>query len=125
MMNRELTRKIGTKSLLLIFLLMCLGACVSFQPSSIVVTRTGTYMDDGKLYVFLDGKQLNKKSPIGKGQTRSFSVSNGIHKIWVEVNSLESDKIQFSAENNMVNFNASTERIGGSKVLLIERGTTD
>jgi hypothetical protein len=78
-------------------------------------------MDDGKLYVYVDGKQLNKNQPIGKGQTRNLPVSNGVHNIWVEVNNLESDKIQFTAENNTVSFNVSTERIGGSKVLLLER----
>jgi hypothetical protein len=124
-MESGLSRKKKAKSLLLIFLLLlgfCLSGCVSSQPASIVVTRAGTYMDDGKLYVYLDGKKINKKQPIGKGQTRTISVSNGTHKIWVKVDALESDKIQFAAENNVVDFNVSTERVGGSKVLLIERG---
>lgn len=124
-MDDEFYGKIGRKYLPLIFLLLlgyCFSGCVSFQPATIVVARAGTYIDDGKMYVYIDGKQLNKKQPIGKDQTRTFSVSNGIHRIWVKVDSLESDKIQFTAENNTVNFKVSTQRIGGSKVLLIERG---
>jgi hypothetical protein len=126
LMRHELYWKIVTKYLPLIILLLagyCLIGCGSFKPnpSSIIVTRTGTLMDDGKLFVYLDGKQINKKQPIGKGQTRTFSVSNGNHRIWVKVDSLESDKIQFTTENNTVNFIISTERVGGSKILLIER----
>jgi hypothetical protein len=79
-------------------------------------------MDDGKLYVYVDGKQINPNQPVGKGQTRSFSVSNGIHKIWVMVDRLESDRIQFTAEDNTLSFDVSTQRIGGSKTLLIEYG---
>jgi len=125
-MRHEFSRKIVIKILPLIFLLLagyCLIGCGSFKPTSasIIVTRSGTQMDDGKLFVYLDGKQINKKQPIGKGQTRTFPVANGNHRIWVKVDSLESDKVQFTAENNTVNFIVSTERVGGSKVLLIER----
>jgi len=124
-MRHEFFRKIVIKYLpLIIFLLsgFCFIGCESFKPTpaSIVVKRSGTQMDDGKLFVYLDGKQINKKQPIGKGQTRTFSVANGSHKIWVRVDSLESDKIKFTAENDTVNFIVSTERVGGSKILLIE-----
>jgi hypothetical protein len=110
----------------LIFLLLvgyCLIGCASFKPTpaSIVVIRSGTQLDDGKLFVYLDGKQINKKQPVGKGQSRTFSVSNGNHRVWVKVDNLESDKLQFASENDTVNFSVSTQRIGGSKVLLIER----
>ena len=125
-MRHESSRKIVIKFLPPIFLLLagyCLIGCNSFKPTpaSIVVTRSGMLMDDGKLFVYLDGKQINKKQPIGKGQTRTFSIANGNHRIWVKVDSLESDKIQFTAENDTINFIVSTERAGGSKVLLIER----
>ena len=125
-MRHESFRKIVIKFLPPIFLLLagyCLIGCNSFKPTpaSIVVTRSGTLMDDGKLFVYLDGKQINKKQPIGKGQTRNFPVTNGNHRMWVKVDSLESDKIQFTAENDTINFIVSTERAGGSKVLLIER----
>jgi hypothetical protein len=129
-MYSVLTKKIKTKSLPAISILLivyCLCACASdqtvqiAQTASIVVIRGGTYMDDGKLYVYLDGKQLNKEQPIGKGQTRTFSIPKGQHKIWVEVDDLESGNIQFTAEDNAVTFNASTERVGGSRVLLMER----
>jgi hypothetical protein len=123
-MNREMVRKMRIKDLSIIFLLVlgyCLSSCVTYQPSTIVIKRAGTYMDDGKLYIYVDGKQLNKNQPIGKGQTRNLSISNGVHKIWITVNNLESDRIQFTVENNTVSFSASTERIGGSKVLLLER----
>jgi hypothetical protein len=127
LMQYDFSWKVVTKHLPLIFFFLawcCLIGCMSFKPtpSSIVVTRAGTQLDDGKLFVYLDGKQINKKQPIGKGQTKTISISNGNHKIWVKVDSLESDKIQFTAENNTVNINVSTERVGGSKVLLIERG---
>jgi hypothetical protein len=101
----------------------CLTGCVTYTPSTIVVKRAGTSLDDGKLYVYRDGKLINKNQPIGKGQIRSLQTSNGFHKIRVMVNSLESDKLQFTVENNSVSFNVSTERIGGSKTLLLEHIT--
>ena len=118
--------KIVTKYLSLIFLLSagyCLIGCASYKPApaSIVVKRAGTLMDDGKLFVYLDGKQINKKQPVGKGQTGTFSIPNGNHRIWVKVDGLESDKIPFAAQNNTISFNVSTKRAGVSKVLLIER----
>jgi len=123
-MNHRLSGMSREKGLLFVFLLLvgfCLAGCISYQPASIVITRAGTYLDDGKMYVYLNGKVINKKQPIGKGQTRTIAVANGSHRIWVKVDSLESDKIQFTAENNTVNFSAATERIGGSKTLLLER----
>jgi hypothetical protein len=87
------------------------------------VKRAGTFLDDGKLYVYVDGKQINSNQPIGKGQIRNLSVSNGRHRIMVMVNSLKSDEVQFDVKNGTVSFNVSTERVGGSKVLLLERGT--
>jgi len=125
-MRYEFYRKIAAKHLPLIFLLLTgyiFTGCASFgpAPASIVVTRSGTQLDDGKLFVYLNGRQINKKQPVGKGQTRTFSIPNGNHRIWVKVDSLESNKIQFTAENDTVNFNVSTERVAGSKVLLIER----
>jgi hypothetical protein len=117
------------KYLTLILLLLagyCFISCMSFnQSSAIIINRAGTLMDDGKLFVYLNGKQINQKQPIGKGQTRTISISNGNHKIWVKVDNLESDKIQFTTENNTVSFNVSTERIGGSKVLLIQRSVDE
>jgi hypothetical protein len=125
-MRHKLFGKAGTKGLPMIFLLMfgyCLSGCVTYKPSTVVVKRAGTLLDDGKLYVYVDGKQINPNQPIGKGQIRSLPVSNGFHRIKVMVNSLESDEAQFTVENSTVSFNVSTERIGGSKVLLLERGT--
>jgi hypothetical protein len=101
----------------------CLIGCAT--PSSIVVARAGTAVDDGKLFVYLDGRQINEKQPIGKGMTRTFSVSNGNHRIWVKVDSLESDKIQFTTENNTVNFSVSTDRVGGTKYLMLERSVDE
>jgi hypothetical protein len=101
----------------------CLTGCAT--PSSIVVARAGTLMDDGKLFVYVDGKQINKKQPVGKGQTRTFAVSNGNHRIWVMVDSLESDKIRFTVEDSTVNFNVSTDRVGGTKYLMIERSVDE
>jgi hypothetical protein len=124
-MKSELVNTITTKSLSVIFVLMiiyCLNDCASFKPvgeTTIIVTRAGTLMDDGKLYVYIDGKQLNKNQPIGKGQTRTFLVSNGRHNISVKIDRLESGRIQFTAEKRTINFNVSTERVGGSKTLLI------
>jgi len=108
--------------LMLLFLAgYCLTGCAT--PSSIIVERAGTLMDDGKLFVYLDtGRPINEKQPIGKGMTRTFAVSNGRHTIWVKVDNLESDKIRFTAENNSVNFNVSTVRVAGTKYLMIERG---
>jgi len=121
--------KIPTKYLSVIFLLIagyCLTGCLSYnEPSTVVINRAGTVMDDGKLFIYLDGKQINKNQPIGKGQTRTFSVSNGNHKILVKVDNLESDKLQFTTANNTVTFNVSTERVGGSKVLLLQRNADE
>lgn len=107
--------------LLLIFSSFIFFNCLTVQPSTITITRPGTNLDDGKLYVYIDGKVVNQKQPIGKGQTRSIAVSNGNHRIWVKVDDFESDKINFSANNNTVNFTASAQRIGGSRVLILER----
>jgi len=123
-MNHKFSGRRRKKGLLLAFHLLvsfCFVGCATYQPSSIVVTRAGTYLDDGQLFVYLDGKVINKNQPIGKGQIRSIAVSNGSHRIWVKIDSLESDKIQFTAENNTVNFKVATERVGGSKTLLLER----
>jgi hypothetical protein len=65
---------------------------------------------------------INGNQPIGKGQTRTIAIANGSHRIWAEVNQLTSDKIPFTVENGAVNFNVSTQRIGGSKTLLLEPG---
>jgi hypothetical protein len=122
--KHELFRKIMAKNLPLVFLLAfgyCLIGCVTYKPSTVVVKRAGTLLDDGKLYVYVDGKQINSKQPIGKGQTRNLSLSNGFHRIKVMVNGLESDEAQFTVENSTVSFNVSTERVGGSKMLLMER----
>jgi hypothetical protein len=119
-------RKILTKGLPLLFLAAFaygLAGCVTYTPSTLVIRRAGTLLDDGKLYVYVDGKQVNRNQPIGKGQTRSLPVSNGFHRIRVEVNSLESDEVRFSIENGSVSFDVSTERIGGSKTLLLQRST--
>jgi TolB-like protein len=98
-------------------------SCVSLPtPSTVGIKRAGTFLDDGKLYVYLDGKVINKNQPVGKGQTRMLPIPNGSHRIWVEVNQLASDKIRFNVESSVVNFNVSTQRIGGSKTLLIEPG---
>jgi len=116
--------KANRKLLFLLFLLsfFTFNGCVSVPlPSTIVITRSGTNLDDGKLYVYVDGKLLNKKQPIGKGQTRNISVSNGSHRIWVKVDNFESDKINFTVNNNTINFNASAQRIGGSRVLILEQ----
>jgi uncharacterized protein YcfL len=124
LMRLEFSLKAMKKYLPLIMILLagyCFVGCMSNQSSAININRAGTLMDDGKLFVYLDGKQINQKQPIGKGQTRTISISNGKHRIWVMVDNLESDKIQFTTENNSVSFNVSTERIGGSKVLLIQR----
>jgi hypothetical protein len=107
-----------------IFLLVCTFCfigCVTYKPSTVVINRAGTLLDDGKLYVYVDGKVINQKQPIGKGQTRSLPVANGFHRIRVSVNSLDSDDMQFTVENNSASFKVSTERVGGSKVLLLER----
>jgi hypothetical protein len=125
-MKRELSRNGVKKGLPLIFLLLfalCYIGCVTYKPSTLVVKRSGTLLDDGKLYVYVDGKQINKNQPIGKGQTRSLPVSNGFHRVRVTVNSLESDEMRFMIENGTVSFNASTERVGGSKILVLERST--
>jgi len=116
--------KTNRKLLLIIFLLsfFTFNGCVSMPlPSTIVITRSETNLDDGKLYVYIDGKLVNKNQPIGKGQTRNISVSNGNHRIWVKVDNYESDKINFTANNNSINFNASAQRIGGSRVLILEK----
>jgi TolB-like protein len=125
-MRRELV-KITLAKALLLAVLLALGhgiiGCASLPaPSRVVIKRAGSLLDDGKLYVCLDGKVINKNQPIGKGQTRTIAVPNGSHRIWVEVNQLASDTIQFTVENSAVNFNVSTQRIGGSKTLLIESG---
>jgi hypothetical protein len=125
-MRHKLFGKSGTKGLPVFFLLVfgyCLFGCVTYKPSTVVVKRAGTLLDDGKLYVYVDGKQVNPNQPIGKGHIRNLSVSNGFHRIKVMVDRLESDEAQFTVENSMVSFNVSTERVGGSKVLLLERGT--
>jgi hypothetical protein len=125
-MKRELfgkDLKKGWPLLLPLAFVFCFTGCVTYKPSTLVVKRAGTLLDDGKLYVYVDGKEINKNQPIGKGQTRSLPVSNGFHRLRVTVNSLESDEMQFTVENNSVSFNVSTERVGGSKVLLLERGT--
>jgi hypothetical protein len=59
-------------------------------------------MDDGKLYVYMDGTQINKNQPIGKEQTRTLSVSNGAHRIWVMDGRMESDRMPFTAADNTV-----------------------
>jgi hypothetical protein len=125
-MYSTLKTKIKSLSFLLILLLVyCLNGCAT--PSTIVVTRAGTALDDGKLYVYLENvppigkKQLNENQPIAKGQTRNFQVSNGTYRIWVEVDRIVSDKIQFTADNNSVKFITAVERIGGSVVVLLER----
>jgi hypothetical protein len=125
-MRRELVKTNLAKILPLVVLLVLgydIVGCASLPtPSTVVIKRSGDLLDDGKLFVYLDGKVINKNQPIGKGQTRTLAVTNGSHRIWVEVNQLESDKIQFSVENGAANFNVSTQRIGGSKTLLIEPG---
>jgi hypothetical protein len=127
-MRRKLFGKAGTKGLLAIFLaVFCLGGCASSNPSTayrsstVIVKRAGTLLDDGMLYVYVDGNRINANQPIGKGQTRNFTVSNGFHRIKVMADSLESGEAQFTVENSTASFNVSTERIGGSKVLLLER----
>lgn len=125
-MRRELVKTTLAKVLSLVVLL-ALGCgiigCASLPtPSTVVIKRAGSLMDDGKLYVYLDGKVINSNQPIGKGQTRTIAIANGSHRIWVEVNQLASDKIQFTVENGAAIFNVSTQRIGGSKTLLIEPG---
>jgi hypothetical protein len=108
----------------LIFLLafgFCFAGCVTYKPSMVVVKRAGTALDDGKLYVYVDKKLINEKEPVGKGQSRSLPVSNGFHRIWVRVDNLESGEKQFTAENNSVTFKVSVERVGGSKVIILER----
>jgi hypothetical protein len=107
---------------LMLFTLYIYG-CVTYKPSTLVISRGGTLLDDGKLYVYVDGKVINEQQPIGKGQSRSLPVANGFHRIRVSVNSLESDEMQFSVENNSARFSVSTERVGGSKVLILERST--
>jgi len=98
----------------------CLTGCAT--PSSIVVERAGTAMDDGKLFVYVDtGGPINEKQPIAKGQTKTFSVANGGHTIWVKVDNLESDKIRFTSDDNTVNFKVSTDRVAGTKYLMIEQ----
>jgi hypothetical protein len=123
-MRRKLA-KTALLKLLSLGVLLALGhgitGCASLPtPSTVVIKRAGSLMDDGKLYVYLDGKVINKNQPIGKGQTRTIAIANGSHRIWVEVNQLVSDTIQFTVENGTANFNVSTQRIGGSKTLLIE-----
>jgi hypothetical protein len=111
-------------------LVLAVTACSTPPPirpalsqTVINIQRSATNLDTGNLYIYVDGKQINQNQPIGKGQTRNLPVSNGFHRIRVMVNSLESDEMQFTVENNSVSFNISTERIGGSKVLLLQPGT--
>jgi hypothetical protein len=124
-MKHGLSGRIRQKGFPFILLLVfgCLTGCVTYKPSTVVIERAGTLLDDGKLYVYVDGKQINQNQPIGKGQTRNLPVPNGFHRIRVKVNSLESDEMQFTVENNSVSFKVLTERIGGSKVLLLQHGT--
>jgi TolB-like protein len=126
-MRREFVNTTLAKVLLLSALLILgygIVGCASLPtPSTVVIKRAGDLLDDGKLYVYLDGKVINENQPVGKGQTRTLAVTNGSHRIWVEVNQLVSDKIQFTVENSAANFNVSTQRIGGSKTLLIEPGS--
>jgi hypothetical protein len=123
-MNRVFSLNVVIKYLTLLILLLagyCFFGCLSYQPSTIIINRASTLMDDGKLFVYLNGKLINKNQPIGKGQTRTFSVANGNHKILVMVDNLESDKLQFTTNNNTITLDVSTERVGGSKVLLLQR----
>ncbi|MDR1250653.1 MAG: hypothetical protein LBK62_00645 [Treponema sp.] len=121
MMYHRSFGKVTRRSVSFIILLVVGYWFAGCATSSVAVTRAGTYMDDGKLFVYLDGILRNRNQPIAKGQTKTIAVSNGLHTIWVKVESLESDKIQFTTKNSTVNFNAAIERIAGSKYLLLER----
>jgi hypothetical protein len=125
-MKRVLVKTTLAKALSLSVLLVLgrsITGCASLPtPSTVVIQRAGTLLDDGKLYIYLDGKAINENQPVGKGQTRTLPIPNGSHRIWVEVNQLASDKIQFNVEDSSVSFSVSTQRIGGSKTLLIEPG---
>jgi len=114
-----------TIKIVLIFILIsiiCLGSCLTApKPATVTITRAGTNLDDGRLFVYLNGREINKQQPIGKGQTRTISIPNGNHRIWVKVDHFESDKINFTANNNNTTFNVSAQRVGGSRVLIMER----
>jgi len=113
------------KKLIFIFFLLIvllLNSCLSTpKPSTIVVTRLSTNLDDGQLFVYVDGRVVNKKSPIGKGQSRNIAIPNGNHRISVKVDHFQSDTINFNADNNTTNFTASAQRVGGARVLILER----
>jgi|GEM_PF-3779761 len=115
-----INKKILLIPILLIILLIS-GCGTAPTPSTIVITRLATNLDDGQLFVHLDGKVINKKQPIGKGQTRTIPISNGNHRIIVKVDNFQSDPIVFSADNNTTNFVVSAQRIGGSRALILER----
>jgi hypothetical protein len=96
------------------------GSCSSAPPirpaldqTVINIQRSATKLDAGKLFVFVDDLQLNKKAPIKKGQFATYPINNGVHYIHVVCGKLVSDAINFSANSKTVSFVATIEKKSG------------
>jgi len=123
-MRQSIMLKSINKNLTLILFLLIMLPFNTFsapKSSTVVITRLGTNLDDGKLFVFINGKNINKKQPIGKSQSRSIDVSNGNHRIFVKVDNIVSNTIHFTANDNTIRITASGQRSGGARVLILER----
>jgi hypothetical protein len=98
--------------------LLCLGGCSTPPPvnpgiSQTVITiqrGTSNYDKGKKMEVFIDG--IKQDRTIANGQSSSFIVNDGVHQIYVNVGSNNSEILNFTAAQKIVPFFSTVESGG-------------
>jgi hypothetical protein len=105
----------------------------ALSQTVINVQRSATRLDKGDVYVYVDDKCLNEKSPIKPGQFSVFPVTNGVHYIHAICkrfgSDLVSEAINFSASSKTVSFVVETVNppglFSGSKLVVSRSDVSD
>jgi hypothetical protein len=120
--------------------ILAVAGCASPPPirpalsqTVINVQRSGTRLDTGDVYVYVDDRCLNEKTPIKAGQFSVFPVTNGVHYIHAVCKRLGSDlvseAINFSASSKTVSFVVETVNppglFSGSKLVVSRSDVSD
>jgi len=103
----------------------------ALNQSAIMVTRDArAIIPVFKMYIYIDdrlykdssrgllGKIKYKDHPIALGETITIPINDGVHSIFVKAGTMESNKVIFTAEQNITSFLIMLEE---GKVVLVPR----
>jgi hypothetical protein len=85
----------------------------------------------GQMDIYIDGRQAQtiaskpKDIKLRSGQSTSFPVNNGVHTIYVQIGSSQSETINFTADGTTLAFVATSEGIGPLRKVTLSRSVVD